>query len=399
MTNAVTAAITERRERPPTAAEHIMAERNAKEFTSVLPTHLQDQQAQAWLRLTAGALKTGKFDADRKMFDLEIAALNNLPVFLQTCRRAASMGLQPGTEQFYFTTVRNNQNGNRAEILGIVGYKGYIELMYRGGHVASVIVETVHEGDQFDYVPGRDVMPIHHVDWMEKRGEMTLVYAYAKMHSGAVSKVVILNKFDIEDIKSKSSSFKFNPKRSPWTTDERAMWLKSAVRRLQTWVPWSVEIMGVGGVPILAPSAIGSVGSADSPSPTQIEAANTAAQITAGVAKLHTQDPEQVVEADEIVDAEVVPPDPEEVPPEESATADPGEPKMTKEQLRAIQTLFSKKGFTESPARHDFIAQVMPGVVVTNTNELTKGQARTIIDALEKLEVKPDVPSDGPAGK
>lgn len=390
MTNAVTAALEEKRTAPATPRDLIM--RHSAEFTGVLPTHIQGQQGEAWLRLAAGALKTGKFNSDRNMFELEVAASNNPAAFMQSLRKAASMGLQPGTDQYYLTPVRNKDNGGRTEILGIVGYKGYIELMYRGGHVASVIVQTVHEGEEFDFVQGRDVMPMHHVDWRAKRGKLELVYAYAKMHSGAVSNVVILNEDDIEGIKKKSASAKYG--NSPWQTDTRAMWLKSAVRRLQTWVPWSIEIHGVGGVPILPAPALGAP-----PAPVaQIAPPRNpdAAQIE-GVAKVQSHDPDQ------IVDATLVEPD-QEPPPEEDLTPPPGEtgePQMSAAQRRKMMALFSEKGFKDTKDRHTFVEKAT-GVTVENSTHITISQAVKVIDALEKLvveEAAADVPSDGPAGQ
>jgi recombination protein RecT len=103
-----------------------------------------------------------------------------------------------------------------------------------------VIAEVVYAGDRFRYQPGRDDVPDHEIDWdAADRGALRLVYAYARMKDGAVSKVVVLNKADIDRIKASSQGAR--SEYSPWVKHEAAMWLKSAVRQLQKWVPTSAE--------------------------------------------------------------------------------------------------------------------------------------------------------------
>ncbi|WP_030777812.1 recombinase RecT, partial [Streptomyces sp. NRRL F-2664] len=130
-------------------------------------------------------------------------------------------------------------------IQGIVGYQGIIELIYRAGAVSSVIVETVHEHDTFSYVPGRDERPVHEIDWFgTDRGPLVGVYAYAVMKDGATSKVVVLNRSQVMEAKAKSDGANGKyPQYSPWNTNEEAMWLKTAARRLAKWVPTSAEYM------------------------------------------------------------------------------------------------------------------------------------------------------------
>lgn len=205
----------------------------AEDFKTVLPSHVKPD---TWVRLAQGALKKGKKQADGRT-DLEVAAANNPGVFLAAILDAARLGLEPGTEQFYLTPRKVK---GRLEILGITGYQGHIELMYRAGAVSSVVAECVYEKDEFDYQPGRDTVPHHRIDWDEAdRGKLRLVYAYAPMANGATSKVVVLNRSDINKIKRSSQGS--DSDYSPWNTNEAAMWLKSAVRQLQKWVPTSAE--------------------------------------------------------------------------------------------------------------------------------------------------------------
>lgn len=211
-----------------------MIKRYSDDFASVLPSHVK---ADTWVRLAQGALRKGKRDRETGRFELEIAAANNPGLFMASLLDAARLGLEPGTEQYYLTPRKVK---GRLEILGIVGYQGHIELMYRAGAVASVIAEVVYTADKFDYQPGRDDVPAHVIDWdAEDRGRLRLAYAYARMKDGAVSKVIVLSKADINRIKASSQGA--DSEYSPWVKHEAAMWLKSAVRQLQKWVPTSAE--------------------------------------------------------------------------------------------------------------------------------------------------------------
>jgi recombination protein RecT len=203
-----------------------LVERYKSDFTAVLPSHVKPD---TWVRLAVGVLRR-----DPKIAE---AAANNVGAFMAALLTAARLGLEPGTEQYYLTPRKVK---GRLEILGITGYQGIIELMYRAGAVSSVIVENVYSNDQFRYAPGRDERPLHEIDWdASDRGALRLVYAYAVMKDGATSKVVVLNRADIDRIKKKSASAAYDS--SPWNTDEAAMWMKSAARQLGKWVPTSAE--------------------------------------------------------------------------------------------------------------------------------------------------------------
>lgn len=196
------------------------------DFATMLPSHIKPDQ---WARLAIGALRR-----DPKLAQ---AAQNDPGVFLAQLSNAARLGLEPGTEQFYLT-IRKEKGVEK--ILGVPGYQGLIELIYRAGAVASVIAEVVYTGDRFEYVPGRDERPSHIIDWdAEDRGQLRLAYAYAVMKDGATSKVIVLNGHDINRIKRSSQGA--NSDYSPWKTNPAAMWLKSAVRQLAKWVPTSAE--------------------------------------------------------------------------------------------------------------------------------------------------------------
>ncbi|MYS15062.1 recombinase RecT, partial [Streptomyces sp. SID4982] len=208
-----------------------MVEQYREEYAALVPSHVNADQ---WVRLAVGAIRGNK--------DLEQAAKTDIGVFLRELKTAARLGLEPGTEQFYLTPRKSKAHRGQKIIKGIVGYQGIIELIYRAGAVSSVVVETVRQRDTFRYVIGRDERPVHDVDWFGgDRGDLVGVYAYAVMKDGATSKVVILNRAQVMQAKAKSDGR--NSEFSPWNTNEEAMWLKTAARRLAKWVPTSAEFM------------------------------------------------------------------------------------------------------------------------------------------------------------
>ena len=211
---------------PDTITPATLIARHADDLSSVLPSHIK---APVWIRVAQGAVRR-----DPNLVEAATLSPGTLMVALLN---AARLGLEPGTEEFYLTPRKVK---GRPEVLGIVGYQGIIEMIYRAGAVSSVIAENVYENDGFDYQPGRDELPRHTIDWdSTDRGKLRLVYAYARLRSGAVSKVVVLNRAEV--MKIKASSQGSSSQYSPWNTNEPAMWLKSAVRQLRKWVPTSAE--------------------------------------------------------------------------------------------------------------------------------------------------------------
>lgn len=210
----------------------------ATEIALIAPSHIS---AQTFIAITTDVLARDEL--------LLQAARANPVKLVAALMKAARLGLEPGTEEFYLTPRKVK---GQWEILGIVGYQGIVKMIYNAGAVSSVVVETVREGDRFEYSPGRDERPNHTVNWTSDRGDLALVYAYAVMKDGATSKVVVLNRTDIEKHKAASDSAKSDY--SPWVKWPEAMWMKTAARQLGKWVPTSAEVRGTGAT-LAAPAA------------------------------------------------------------------------------------------------------------------------------------------------
>ena len=230
MTQTVSNAVEQR----PTGPSELIA-KYSSDFATVLPSHINSA---TWVRLAQGALRKGKRTQDGR-FELEVAAGNNPGAFMAALLDAARQGLEPGSEQYYLTPRKVK---GRLEILGIVGYQGYVELMYRGGAVTSVIAEVVRETDYYRYDRGIDTVPIHKFKPFARdadRGRIIGTYAYARMHTGDVSKIVELNLDDLQKIRDVNPAS--GSDYSPWVKWESEMVLKSGARRLRKWVPTSNE--------------------------------------------------------------------------------------------------------------------------------------------------------------
>lgn len=340
-----TAVATTQQDQTPSA----LIKRHMSDFAQVLPSHIKPE---TWVRLAQGALKKGKKfqqnGRDTNRTELEQAALNNPAAFMAALLDAARLGLEPGTEQYYLTPRRVKNKG--LEILGIPGYQGYIELMYRAGATSSVVAEVVYEKDTFRFQPGRDETPHHEIDWdAESRGELRLVYAFARMKDGGTSRVVVLNRADITRIKASATAA--SSEYSPWTTHPAAMWLKSAVRQLAKWVPTSAEYIR--------------------------EQLRAVADVQAEQQQRRDYAGPQVIVSDpDFVEGEIVEQDTDE------DTARPDGPPANEQQRKTIAALFGKVQVAEDRRPAD-LALVLRRPI-TSTEDLTRDEAVTVIDLLDR---------------
>lgn len=202
------------------------------DFALVLPSHINADQ---WVRTCQGIV--------RRNPTLLRVARDNFGSFMAAMLRCAHLGLEPG-DTYHLVPFGK-------EVVGIVDFKGEIELMYRAGEVVSVVAEVVHQNDTFIWTPGKVdhetparweggmQRPFHDVDWFAERGEMVGAYAYAEMRTGATSRVVVMNRAQI--MKRKAVSKTASKADSPWQKWEDGMWLKTVCHQLRKWVPTSAE--------------------------------------------------------------------------------------------------------------------------------------------------------------
>lgn len=212
------------------------------DLAAIMPSHIKPD---VYMRLAVSVLARDE--------DLMRAAQNSPASLMAALWESSRLGLMPGTEEYYLT-VRKRKGV--PEILGITGYQGEVELIYRAGAVSSVIVEVVRKNDVFAWKQGSldtetpkrwvgpQVQPYHEIDWDAdpyERGDLRLAYAYGVMKDGSISKVVVLNRKHIEEAKEFSGAG--DKDWLPWRKHEESMWLKTAAHRLRKWVPTSPEYM------------------------------------------------------------------------------------------------------------------------------------------------------------
>lgn len=139
----------------------------------------------------------------------------------------------------------------------ITGYKGLMELARRSNQVSRIVARTVYENDDFDYEEGTNDF-IHHKPARGERGALTHVYAVAHLIPPGVIEMMrtsrgarilwepgpnntesrVLSVADVEKFRARSRM----GDGGAWKSDYEAMAMKTAVRRLATWIPQSPQL-------------------------------------------------------------------------------------------------------------------------------------------------------------
>jgi recombination protein RecT len=155
--------------------------------------------------------------------------------FLGCVLSAAQLGLEIGgpLAQAYLIPYKT-------ECTLIVSYRGMLNLARRSGMVTAIYAHEVREGDRFVYRlglnPSLEHDPLDAPDREDK--PITHVYAVAKLKDGEPV-FIVLTRAQVEKFRKRSRA----GGSGPWVSDFKAMALKTAVRRLFTWIPQSSEMM------------------------------------------------------------------------------------------------------------------------------------------------------------
>lgn len=143
---------------------------------------------------------------------------------------ALQLGLSPGPRGHCYLVPF------KAECQFIVGYKGMIELAFRSGKIKDVKANLVREGDSFDYREGTRPYLDHKAD--SRDGDVIAAYAVARTTTGGAPFAVIYQE-DWEAARKRSPAGSKGV--GPWKDDWAAMVRKTAVRRLQPFLPQSPQ--------------------------------------------------------------------------------------------------------------------------------------------------------------
>ena len=153
------------------------------------------------------------------------------------CALATSVfGLNPDKTlgNIYYIPRKNGKTG-QVEMTWIMGYQGEIALMRRNKQVKAIYAYVVGENDEYEIKLGDEPRIFHKPNPVDP-GNPILTYAVVEFKDG--TKIFrYLNKKQVMARKNKSEAKGSNY--SPWNTDfEDEMWMKTAIRNIQKWVPY-----------------------------------------------------------------------------------------------------------------------------------------------------------------
>jgi recombination protein RecT len=184
--------------------------------------------------------------------------------FLGAIMQIAALGLEPGGalgHAYLIPFDKSKKVGNqwvydRTEVQLVIGYRGMIDLARRSGQIVSLSARIVYSNDRFSYGYGLDETMDHVPHEGADPGEMTHVYAVAKLVGGGVQ-FEVMSRAKVERIRDASQGYmaavkaseKYNkPIDSPWSNHFDEMAKKTVIRQLFKYLPVSIEIQRAVGL-------------------------------------------------------------------------------------------------------------------------------------------------------
>lgn len=206
---------------------HRLFERSITELKKALPAHVPAERMNRVI-MTAVRNNPELLDADER-------------TLLGAAFRAAHLGLEPGLLGHCFFVAYNRQ------VTLQIGYRGYIELLWRTGKIAKIEAREIYENDEFDAEHGSNEFLKHKKAW-RNRGEIIGFYAYIKMTSGA-QYFEVMSVEEVNEIRDNYSADYKNKKKygkehqSIWHKHYAAMGKKTVLHRIKNTLPLSIEEM------------------------------------------------------------------------------------------------------------------------------------------------------------
>ena len=221
-------------ERPRTMVDLVMSMKS--QISLAISGHTPQERArraERFARIVVTAL--------RKDAKLQQCSQESFMGAMMTC---AQLDLEPNTPQQLAHLIAYNNKG-RLECQFQPGYPGLMELAYRSGKVSTFHADVVYkkelEAGLFRYSKGLKPNIEHDVDLLSdhREGDIVAAYAVATMKDGSqVFRVV-----DKKDIaRAKRTSAGASSSYSPWNTSPEAMWMKTAIKRLCSFLPRTEQL-------------------------------------------------------------------------------------------------------------------------------------------------------------
>jgi recombination protein RecT len=172
----------------------------------------------------------------RKTPQLALCTPESFMGALMTC---AQLGIEPGPLGEAYLLPINNGRTRKLEVQFILGYKGMATLFSRHPLAANLRMETVREGDEWDYSYGLNEV-LRHVpanDDDRPNRPVLCYYAVGTLLNGGY-RFIVLTKADVERRRLTSKQ----PNGFGWANNYDAMGMKSAIRALFTLLPKTPQI-------------------------------------------------------------------------------------------------------------------------------------------------------------
>jgi recombination protein RecT len=244
----------------------------APQMAEVVPRHLS---AEKLMKVALGSIKK-----DSKLLECSVSSL------LSCVMEASKLGLSIGGILGEAHLVPFSR-----EATLIIGYRGFVSLMRRGGDITTVRAVVVCEKDRFRYTEGLDPTIEHEPSLLEDRGAPTHVYAVAKWKDSDDCQFVVLGKQSVMKARAVSK------KQELWDQHPEAYWQKTAIRRLAKLAPLDVD----------AGDAIERDDSREYIDSVAVEVAQETASVSASVKKQMAEKRKHVIQNEE--PAPIEPPD------------------------------------------------------------------------------------------
>lgn len=164
------------------------------------------------------------------------------------CCAQTGLALDPRGNMAHIIPYWSNKEGCKIANL-IIGYQGYIDLMYRCAKVVDVNPQIVYQGDDFDYDLGTNAHIVHRPHWLNLRSDgkgapvevAEAAYCILTFENG-MKKFEVMHKYDIERIRDTVKYYDPNDAGHMWNKHWRSMWKKTVIRAMVKYVPHAPEM-------------------------------------------------------------------------------------------------------------------------------------------------------------
>lgn len=199
------------------------------EFSQVLPKQIPTDRFIRTM-ITAVGMEPSLLQADRKSL-------------MSAGMKAAQDGLLPDGREATFTVfnTKSKDGGWEKKVQYIPMVGGLIKKARQSGEISTIGANIVYKNDHFEqWFDNTGENVLHKPNYTSDRGEMVLVYAFAKLKDGSLM-VEVMDIKDVNEIREVSKSKEFGP----WKNWYKEMARKTAVRRLCKRLPSNAELESV----------------------------------------------------------------------------------------------------------------------------------------------------------